>query len=68
MFIFTFSMKMHERYMFAALAPLLLAAVINKDGRLFLSYIVFSLLQFINTGVLLFKEPSVRYYVPDDIF
>jgi Gpi18-like mannosyltransferase len=60
--VFTFSTKMHERYMFAALAPLLIAAVIYKDKRLYACFIMFTLLQLLNSGVLLFKIPRDRHY------
>ncbi|MDD4003531.1 MAG: hypothetical protein PHE12_04965, partial [Clostridia bacterium] len=60
--VFTFSTKMHERYMFAALAPLLIAAVIYKDKRLYFCFIMFTLLQLLNSGVLLFKIPRYRHY------
>jgi Gpi18-like mannosyltransferase len=60
--VFTFSTKMHERYMFAALAPLLIAAAILKDNRLYFCFGGFTLLNFLNCGVLLFKRPELRYY------
>ena len=66
--IFTFSMKMHERYMFTALAPLLIAVVISKDKRIITAFVVFSLLQFLNCGVLLFKVAEERYFVTEDKF
>lgn len=66
--VFTFSIKMHERYMYTALAPLLIAAVLSKDKKIFGAFAVFSVLHFLNTGVLLFKEADVRYFVTDDLF
>jgi Gpi18-like mannosyltransferase len=64
--IFIFCVKMHERYMYAALAPLLIAACISKNKGVFAAFMVFSVLHFLNTGVLLFKSP--RYFYTDDLF
>ena len=66
--VFTFSMKMHERYSYVALILLLVSAIISKDKRIYTAFIIFTLLQFLNTGVLLFKVPEYRYFTTDDTF
>jgi Gpi18-like mannosyltransferase len=51
--IYMFSIKMHERYLFPALILLYAAAFLIKDRRIYLCAVLFSLLQFLNTSVLL---------------
>ena len=63
--VFTFSMEMHERYMFAAIPLLILAAASSKNKYIFTASVVFSLLNFLNCAILLTN--GKQYFYPDDI-
>lgn len=57
--LFTFSVRMHERYLYPALALLLLAAVYRPVREVWICYGGFSLLHFYNTAfVLFFYDPE----------
>ncbi len=52
--MFIFSVRMHERYMFPAVALLLAAFLIKPTKELFFAYVGFSFVQFINVGHVLY--------------
>lgn len=57
--LFTFSVRMHERYLYPALALLLLAAIYRPVREVWICYGGFSLLHFYNTAyVLFFYDPE----------
>jgi len=66
--IFMLSGKMHERYMFTALALLIMSIVFTKRRSAFVLFILFSVTQFINTALVLANEhiSSVRKW--SDVF
>lgn len=53
--VFTFSVGMHERYLFPAAALSILAFIYIKDIRLLITSVGFSITSYINTHVVLFK-------------
>lgn len=58
-FVFLFSVRMHERYLYPALLLLLLACVLLPSRLPALCYALFSILHFYNTAdVLFFYDPS----------
>lgn len=63
--VFTFSMEMHERYMFAALPLLLLSAAATRDNHVTGGVAAFSILQFLNCGLLLTRK--TQYFTSDDL-
>lgn len=60
--IFTFSFKMHERYLYPFLIMLLISGILNKDKGLIKYYIYFSLLHFLNTFLLLINSDFTFKY------
>ncbi|HEY5525594.1 MAG TPA: hypothetical protein VIK26_09720, partial [Clostridium sp.] len=52
--VFTFSVGMHERYLFPAAALVILSFIYHKDKRLILLAIGYSITSYINTHVILF--------------
>ena len=52
--MFTFSVRMHERYSYPALFCLLLSFLCTGDRRLYFAYGAFSILNFLNTAHVLF--------------
>lgn len=59
--IFTFSVRMHERYLYPAMLFLLLAFLYQPAKELFYFYIGFSLLHFCNTAHVLFCYDPQNY-------
>jgi Gpi18-like mannosyltransferase len=53
--VFIFGVRMHERYLFPAVALAILAFIYLGDRRLLLPVLGFSATSFINTHVILFK-------------
>ena len=63
--IFTFSMEMHERYMFAAIPLLLLSAAATRNPHISFGLAAFSILQFLNCWLLLTN--GKQYFTHDDL-
>ncbi len=53
--VFTFSVGMHERYLFPAVALSILAFIYSKDRRFFIMAIGFSITSYINISTVFFK-------------
>ena len=58
--MFTCAAKMHERYVFPALILLLCAFAYKKDRRIFGVFILLSIGQFLNTGVVFYNDILTR--------
>jgi len=56
--VFTFSVRMHERYMYPAMILLLIAFIMKPRKEIMYAYIGFSIVQLLNVG-------HVLYYYPD---
>lgn len=63
--VFNFSVGMHERYMFSAVAVCILAYIHFKDRRLLVLSVLFSIIIFINTHVTLFDSFNGINIVPN---
>lgn len=59
--MFTFSVRMHERYLFPALALLLFAYILQPVREVFLCYTGFTVLHFYNTAYILFFYDPANY-------
>lgn len=59
--LFTFSVRMHERYLYPALALLLLASIYRPVREVWICYGGFSLLHFYNTAFVLFCYDPEQY-------
>lgn len=59
--LFVFSVRMHERYLYPALALLLLAYIYRPTKHIYLCYGLFSLLHFYNTAYVLFFYDPANY-------
>lgn len=55
--VFTLSVRMHERYMFPAMALLLAYCAINKSNKNYILYTIVSLLHFVNVYII-YKHPD----------
>lgn len=62
--VFTFSSRMHERYMFPAIALLLMAYVLLNDIRFMRMYAIASITVFSNTWVVFALSLHNNYWVP----
>jgi Gpi18-like mannosyltransferase len=62
--IFTFASRMHERYMFPAVALLLLAYIFIRDIRLLILYAAASLTSFANTWVVFSMALNDNFWIP----
>ena len=60
-FVYLFSVRMHERYLYPALVLLLFAVTFLPSKRLYLCYSVFSILHFYNTAFVLFQYDPANY-------
>ncbi len=56
--IYLFAPKMHERYLFPALFFLLLCAGLTRDVRLYVSFLLFSAVHFLNVSFVLYLNNS----------
>ncbi len=65
--MFTLASKMHERYVFPAMILLLCAFAYKKDLRILWTYLVLSVGQFLNTGVMLYQNIALNTTAPPDI-
>ncbi len=59
--MFTFSARMHERYLFPALALLLFAFLYKANTQIYLCYVLFTVLHFLNTAHVLFYYDPYNY-------
>lgn len=63
--IFTFSVRMHERYMFPALALILIAYCMKPIKQLFFAYVGLSLVHFLNVGFVYMINPNNEGYTSE---
>jgi len=61
--VFTFSVGMHERYLFPAVALSILAFIYSKDRRFFIIAIGFSITSYINISTVFFKTNTSVFEV-----
>lgn len=61
--VFTFSVGMHERYLFPAVALSILAFIYSKDRRFFIMAIGFSITSYINISTVFFKTNTSVFEV-----
>lgn len=59
--VFLFSVRMHERYLYPALALLLLSYVCRPSPVIYLCYVCFSVMHFYNTATVLFFYDPANY-------
>lgn len=64
--MFTLAAKMHERYVFPALALLICAFAYQKDKRILLSFCMLSIGQFLNTAAMLYENIERGSTAPPD--
>lgn len=60
--IYTFSVRMHERYMFPALVLLLMAYAVKPIKQLFYAYGILSVVHFLNVGFVYMINPNNEGY------
>ncbi|MCI8308526.1 MAG: phospholipid carrier-dependent glycosyltransferase [Lachnospiraceae bacterium] len=63
--MFILSVRMHERYMYPALALLLAGAVVKRNKKFFIAYGVLSFVHFLNVFHVLFYYTPEEYYNND---
>lgn len=61
--VFNFSVGMHERYMFAAPILAVLAYVYSKDKRILALSVIFSIIVYLNTHIVLFEQFKGNNYM-----
>ncbi len=61
--------KMHERYLFPAMALFILAYVFRRDKRILITWSVLSMLHYLNVGYVYINSQNGVYHIqPDDLF
>ncbi len=66
--VFTFSTRMHERYLFPAIALAVLSLIYIRDKKLFLISLGVSITSFLNTAFILFHLSSIMSLANYDFF